>query len=99
MKKVSTELDRSNWNDVLIRLLFQVGPISSTGLTLLPLGSVSTTLIGAIVERTTPASTSSLGILFSGFLAGQNQMFAVTGNEVITPVGSNRIHDIDFANA
>lgn len=64
-----------------------VGPIDGFGLTLSPLASITTTLTGLIIKRDGAASSDSLGILFSGFLAGENQTLSVTGNEVITPVG------------
>lgn len=71
----------------LTLVLSTVGPIDGFGLTLLPLAPVTTTLKGTIIKRSGAASTDSLGILFSGFLAGENQTLSVMGNEVITPVG------------
>lgn len=54
----------------------------ANGLTLAPLAITTTQLTGTIVERTSSASTTSLGHLFSGFLAGENQTLAVSGKEV-----------------
>lgn len=62
-----------------------VGPIDAFGLTLLPLATTDAHLTGTIIKRTSAASTASLGVLFSQFLAGANQTLDVTGDSVTTP--------------
>lgn len=67
-----------------------VGPATAQGLTLAPLSTTNTVLTGAIVERTSAASTQSLGRLFSNFLAGENQTLQVTGRDVVSPAQPGR---------
>lgn len=66
-----------------------VGPITAANLTLAPLSTTSAHLTGTIIKRTSAASTNSLGVLFSQFLAGANQTLQVTGQEVISPAQPN----------
>ncbi|KAL8278093.1 hypothetical protein RQP46_009553 [Phenoliferia psychrophenolica] len=67
----------------------EVGPIDAFGLVLAPLAVTDAHLTGTIIKRTSAASTTSLGVLFSEFLAGANQTLDVTGNEVVTPAQPN----------
>lgn len=69
---------------------FSVGPIQTTNLNLAPLKTTDATLTGTIIKRTSEASTASLGVLFSQFLAGQNQTLTVVGNDVTSPGKSSR---------
>ena len=62
-----------------------MGPIDAYGLVLAPLAVTDSHLTGTIIKRTSAASTASLGVLFSQFLAGANQTLDVTGNEITSP--------------
>ncbi|SCV70806.1 BQ2448_3568 [Microbotryum intermedium] len=67
-----------------------VGPIQGNNLDLAPLTTTTTKLTGTIVKRTSQASTTSLGHLFSGFLAGLNQTLQVKGDSVVSPTQPNK---------
>lgn len=70
---------------------FLVGPIQATNLNLAPLTTTTAQLTGTIIKRTSDASTASLGVLFSQFLAGSNQTLTVVGNEVISPAQTSPV--------
>ncbi|SGY79107.1 BQ5605_C008g05044 [Microbotryum silenes-dioicae] len=67
-----------------------IGPIQGNNLDLAPSTTTTTKLTGTIVKRTSSTSTSSLGHLFSGFLAGLNQTLQVKGDSVISPAQPNK---------
>lgn len=64
---------------------YAVGPITASNLVLAPLASTSAHLTGTIIKRTSAESTASLGVLFSQFLAGQNQTLQVAGQSIVSP--------------
>ncbi|TDL25981.1 hypothetical protein BD410DRAFT_895443 [Rickenella mellea] len=73
---------QSFFNDVL------VGPLSGSGLTLVPQASTALHLSGRIVPQS-GANLDAIGKLFSAFLAGANQTLVVKGQSV-QPSGSSQ---------
>ncbi|KAJ7497141.1 hypothetical protein FB451DRAFT_1457944 [Mycena latifolia] len=66
----------------------EVGPLSGSGLFLAPSATTKSHLSGRIIPQS-GSDLDNIGVLFSNFLAGQNQTLTVTGDSV-QPSGSSQ---------